>query len=102
MSYEELMKIINAVGEDNIIAIGFDNSMAKLFNNKTRPFSIDDNVESELDCLKFIEQDDKGNPYFVYIPFTHIQTISVGIKRVAGSKYGVVDNSDYSPASLRG
>lgn len=75
MSKEQFEAYIDFYGEDNIIAITFDNSSGKSF--LPEGFTMENYYNSTLGCLQFIYWDIKGNPYHVIKPVENIQAIIV-------------------------
>jgi hypothetical protein len=66
--------IVTKVGENKILAIGFDNSTRKCFTTDA-PFSMAKHYDVETNCLVFDEHDTRKVNFKVWKNITDIQSV---------------------------
>lgn len=89
MTGDEFVAIVNKYGENNILAIGYDNSAGNTFPFEGM-FTLANNYIPDIQCLKFIEYDLKGLPFHTLKHVETIQSIIVKDDNVDRSKYDYV------------
>lgn len=99
MTNEEFKKIVNYIGESNIIGISFDNSSSTTFLPPNIPdaydaegaFSLARFYIEEIECLKIPAFDMRGNLYYSYKPISDIQCIMTTDGVTSKTKYDCID-----------
>lgn len=86
MDSTQFLAIVEKVGADNIMGIMFDNSAIRMIR-EDRKFTLDDNYDPDIQCLKFQEFDVKGNIFWVYKSVADIQGFIVRDGKIAFSAY---------------
>ena len=72
---EDFLAKVEALGEENVLGFGFDNSGRKFFCRENERFSIAKHYDPVTECLVFEETDARYHDYKVYKPVDTIQTI---------------------------
>ena len=75
MEPDVFLATIRYYGEENILAIGFDNSSGKTFQKGE--FTLENCYVPDIASLQFVDFDNKGRPCHVVKHVGHIQNIAV-------------------------
>jgi hypothetical protein len=91
MEPDKFIAFINAIGEGNIISIGFDNGSSQMFSSAS-PFSLENNYDATSECVTFKSLSINGLVYNVYKPLATIQSICTAYPGFTLDTYMAGDN----------
>jgi hypothetical protein len=76
MNETEFLAAISFFGEENILAIHFNNASRCVFK-KNKRFTLADNYVASIGCVKFVEEDVKGTKVDIYKPLVTLETFTI-------------------------